>query len=726
MSSTLTASGWVVEPDVVDERKDLPRLSGAQIAAINARIAAGSKEFPVGTRVIRTDDGLVMSVQGVGAAAVFASVDVNLAGAVKTVELVASGGASLVGTADGSLADALSLRPKEDDILRDVASVWRYMTASMRADCLLATPVLDHSPAFQTAVDQAVESGVNKIFIPFARGQRYRFGSTVTILAGDFALIGDHAPIRGAAFGLLNSAGYIFGAAGVDALFDFGGSTNINFAGGFVCDGVSMYGRVNVESGNYGSQPRAIKLTQTNNGPTRNVLFRNVTANNFYDAFYFDNPGAGTLSAATVTFDACYTRNNANSAVYANKRILGLRYVGMLSESGGQLKGQIHGGVTITDNMLEGTRDNIDITGTGPASLLLQNNYFEANTGNFVCRFMPANVGSSVTLGENFFGGGADLDDHDDFLYVGGGATVLETRTSAINKWSLLTLESAWQGSKLKGKFFYPVESGKSATIWTDPRDHIGSKPASATTVRVVGFEAVDTPFGKTNNGLTHTGTGSSSVGPAQPLVYAEGDVIVVTALIKADEGSMPRMTVYDQSSSILPAPGGAMTTAGIGITQNMGGLWQLWCFVFVAARAGTGIRCSFGAGVAAKSIAVAGYGYQALPAADWYTTQYSAKSRAKCELWTPFTSAPAEIDYSATFNWPALAAASQQTTSVTMTGAAIGDYAEASMSVALSGTRLWAEVTAADAVTVYQRNDTAGSVDVASGSLKVRVRKQA
>lgn len=116
MASTLTDNGWVVEPDVVDERKDLPRLSGAQITAINARIAAGSKEFPVGTRVIRTDDGLVMSVQGVGTAAVFASVDVNLAGAVKTVDLGAAAGAELVGTAEGSLTDALDARVKAIDL----------------------------------------------------------------------------------------------------------------------------------------------------------------------------------------------------------------------------------------------------------------------------------------------------------------------------------------------------------------------------------------------------------------------------------------------------------------------------------------------------------------------------------------------------------------------------------------------------------------------------------
>ena len=71
MASSLTPSGWSVEPDVVDERDGLPRLTGTQIAAINARIAAGSNEFPIGTRVIRSDDGILMMVQGVGAGLAF-------------------------------------------------------------------------------------------------------------------------------------------------------------------------------------------------------------------------------------------------------------------------------------------------------------------------------------------------------------------------------------------------------------------------------------------------------------------------------------------------------------------------------------------------------------------------------------------------------------------------------------------------------------------------------
>lgn len=91
---------------------------------------------------------------------------------------------------------------------------------------------------------------------------------------------------------------------------------------------------------------------------------------------------------------------------------------------------------------------------------------------------------------------------------------------------------------------------------------------------------------------------------------------------------------------------------------------------------------------------------------------------------WVPFGYANTELAGSKTYDWPDLPTATQQTTTVTVTGAALGDYAEASMSVDLAGTALRAYVSAADTVTVVQRNDTGANVNLASGTLRVRVRK--
>jgi hypothetical protein len=88
-------------------------------------------------------------------------------------------------------------------------------------------------------------------------------------------------------------------------------------------------------------------------------------------------------------------------------------------------------------------------------------------------------------------------------------------------------------------------------------------------------------------------------------------------------------------------------------------------------------------------------------------------------------TQVPTSLTGSATWNPPSLVTNAQQSTTVTVTGAVVGDAVIAvGFNLALSGTRLWGEVTAANTVTVYQRNDTGGTVDIGSGTLRVAVAK--
>lgn len=79
----------------------------------------------------------------------------------------------------------------------------------------------------------------------------------------------------------------------------------------------------------------------------------------------------------------------------------------------------------------------------------------------------------------------------------------------------------------------------------------------------------------------------------------------------------------------------------------------------------------------------------------------------------------------SKTYDPPSLTDGSATTTTVTVTGAALGDYALASHSISLQGIALTAAVTAADTVTVTLFNKTGGTLDIASGTLKARVWKQ-
>lgn len=79
----------------------------------------------------------------------------------------------------------------------------------------------------------------------------------------------------------------------------------------------------------------------------------------------------------------------------------------------------------------------------------------------------------------------------------------------------------------------------------------------------------------------------------------------------------------------------------------------------------------------------------------------------------------------SATLDPGNLAGGANQTSSVTVTGAAIGDMADASFSQVDLGMDWTAEVTSANTVTVRQSNRTGGAIDQASGTVKVAVWKQ-
>lgn len=80
----------------------------------------------------------------------------------------------------------------------------------------------------------------------------------------------------------------------------------------------------------------------------------------------------------------------------------------------------------------------------------------------------------------------------------------------------------------------------------------------------------------------------------------------------------------------------------------------------------------------------------------------------------------------SATFNPSNLADGAGETTTVTVTGAALGDFVDkVSFSLDLQGITVTAWVSAADTVSVRFQNETGGGLDLASGTLRASVRQK-
>ena len=63
-------------------------------------------------------------------------------------------------------------------------------------------------------------------------------------------------------------------------------------------------------------------------------------------------------------------------------------------------------------------------------------------------------------------------------------------------------------------------------------------------------------------------------------------------------------------------------------------------------------------------------------------------------------------------------------TTTVTVPGAVLGDFVEASFSLDLQGIMVTAWVSSADTVSVRFQNESGGVLDLASGTLRVRIRR--
>jgi len=76
----------------------------------------------------------------------------------------------------------------------------------------------------------------------------------------------------------------------------------------------------------------------------------------------------------------------------------------------------------------------------------------------------------------------------------------------------------------------------------------------------------------------------------------------------------------------------------------------------------------------------------------------------------------------SETKDWGSVADGDEAAEEVTVTGAQLGDFALASMSIDTTDITLTATVTAANTVTVILANNTGGAIDLGSGTLYVMV----
>lgn len=84
------------------------------------------------------------------------------------------------------------------------------------------------------------------------------------------------------------------------------------------------------------------------------------------------------------------------------------------------------------------------------------------------------------------------------------------------------------------------------------------------------------------------------------------------------------------------------------------------------------------------------------------------------------------QVQVTGTWNPASIASGATETTTLTVSGASLGDYTLSSFSVSLAGLQLTSYVSAANTVTVVLSNLTGAAVNLASGTLAVLCLKSA
>jgi len=117
----------------------------------------------------------------------------------------------------------------------------------------------------------------------------------------------------------------------------------------------------------------------------------------------------------------------------------------------------------------------------------------------------------------------------------------------------------------------------------------------------------------------------------------------------------------------------------------------------------------------------------QAVQAQNLIATRIAALTTEQTTGFADLTAAfntafPAPLSSSATWNPASVATGAETSTTVTVAGAALGNYVQASFSLDLQALTLTGYISATNTVTVVLANNTAGAVDLGSGTLKVRV----
>ena len=557
--------------------------------------------------------------------------------------------------------------------------------------------VTDDSIAVSSAIAHLFATDKNTLFFPDGT---YHFANPVVIAFASVSnrglrLVGTSMP---GFVGTRPGGTKITGASGIEALFIF---TKVNPAtiGGysFECANIDF-------NGNSFGVGSAI-VNKVGGGPMR--LF-NVSSCNFVG---FQKAILSDISATGFTTGICQV-NITGCSFYANQyglygkgqsAIMDLRFVGNVCEQ--NALGGIHtealalgGTFEISDNLLEGQPDALRLL-CGRVGGSIKRNYFESNTGSLI--FYQSSVSVSVLeVGNNFV-----LNCANQLVQLSGGI-IYVTDPYEVNGVRLNVTNTALDSKINNQAILYPATWSQTTVL--DIESVIlaaGIPPTSIDSGTYINFgpNIEATPIGEVSYESVN-GNGSLKSTAA---TLATGDAIVATCLARVVSGTPTvSLYVYDSSSNYLN------NSTTVGISQQVGE----WCVVSATVK------------VPSSSVGSAIVRWVTASGVADFTKTYTYKipsptnSATRMYMYLPYVS---PLFGSATYDPPNLVDGAGDTTTVTVTGASLGDFVEGiSFSNNLQGITVTGWVSSANTVSVRFQNESGSTLDLASGTLRVKVRK--
>lgn len=208
---------------------------------------------------------------------------------------------------------------------------------------------------------------------------------------------------------------------------------------------------------------------------------------------------------------------------------------------------------------------------------------------------------------------------------------------------------------------------------------------------------------------------------------YTENSSTQFTFTSGLDAGDVVEVILHERvnSSDVVTAANTTVSYNGTTNVQAMASDIDTRLDTIEAWKNGATLSLAASQNISIDGVYNAGY----VKIGSWYvwansTTDLRIKASAPSSA-TDGVSIGSAIQGSTTYDPPSLADGAGTSTTVTVTGAAMGDFAVPSFSLDLQGIAVTAYISSANTATVRFQNESGGTLDLGSGTLRVKVIKQ-